>query len=776
MTGTRPGNLPAADETSFVGRHHAVADTLRMLGESRLVTLTGTGGVGKTRLALRIASMIAANPAEDYPDGVWVVWLTPLSKPEQIAAAVAEVLGFPFNSSVGVSFGILLERLSKLKLLLLFDNCERLADDVAGLVRRVLQAAPGVRMLATSRQTLQVPGERVLGVSPLDAGNDDPVASPEGTRYEAVQLLYDRARAVGIELCESDLPDAKRLCQLLDGIPLAIELAATRLRTMGIKDLVDKLALDERFSLLDTGTHYSQPHHSTLSAMISWSYDRCCPEQQQLWERLALFPASFRLEVAEKACSDATIAAENVAELLMSLVDQSMLVVEIRDGAARYRMLMTMRSFAKAKLRDRPEEAQLRLRFAEHYRDWAAELSSAVQSPHEIAWLQLIKAEMPSFLAASDIFLAEGKVHDAKRLAVALGQSRWGYALGRLHEARSLLERTLDAPTDEPHRLDIMGRMLLMTIGVSQGDHTMARARLAETIEISAQLGNPPDLESWILFSKALIMVYADSDPGAIAVLEQAQRLWLENAPSGSVYPARSFVPMAAVLVGPPDLAFQASEDDIARAHSTGSPIGLNWAKWCRGIAELKHGSAYRAIDVFVEVMTSQMSIGDMWGPTWSLDALAWAMVEVGRHEAAAVLMGAVRQWQQDTVGIMEVGIVHKLHSHWETIARARLGMAEFSAAAERGAAMSRPQVLAYAQEQAAVQDGRPIIPGGLTEREYEIAGLVAAAMTNKQIAEKLVVSVRTVDAHLASIRNRLGLVGAGSRVDISVWWGQQQQ
>ncbi|WP_394614533.1 LuxR C-terminal-related transcriptional regulator [Lentzea sp. JNUCC 0626] len=714
---------------------------------------------------------------EDFPDGIWEVLLTPLTQPEQIAASMADVLGFPFNSSQPVSVKILLERLSKLHLVLLLDNCEHLNDHVAGLVRRVLQAAPGVRILATSRQTLQVPGERVVSVWPLDAGNDSPTSNAEDVHYEAVQLLFDRAASVGIALCDSDRADAKHLCQLLDGIPLAIELAATRLRTMGIKDLVGKLAVDRRFTLLDIGTHYSQPHHSTLSAMISWSYDRCSPEQQMLWKRLSVFPDTFRLDVAEQVCSDDAIPVDTVADLLMALVDQSMLVADIRDGVARYRMLTTMRSFAEQKLREHGEreEARIRQAHAEHYRDWAVELSGSVQSPQEIAWLRLIWAEMPSFRAALDTFLNSGQAHEALRLEVALGQSRWGYALGQLGEARTRLERALDAQT-ELHRLQVMGISLLITIGVSQGDHEMVRARLAEASEICDRLDNPPDLKSWILFSKALIMTYADADPRAVDVVAEAQRLWLETAPPGSVYPARSFVPMCAALVGPPELAFKAADDDIERVRATGSPIGLNWARWCRGIAELKHGSAYCAIDTFIEALASQMEIGDLWGPTWSLDALAWALVEIGRHEPAAVLMGTVRQWQQDTVGIMEVGIVQKMHYHWETIALARLGEAEFAAASDRGAAMSRSQVLAYAQEQAAIREGRPSTPGGLSEREYEVARLVAAAMTNRQIAEKLFVSPRTIDAHLSSIRNKLGLAGVGSRVDISVWWGQNQQ
>lgn len=770
---TVPGNLPAADETSFVGRSRSVNHALRAFEESRLVTLTGAGGIGKTRLAYRIADEIAEQRAEDFPDGLWLVSLAELTKPELIAAHLAEVLEWTFNSAEPISLRILLDRLSKLRLLLLLDNCEHHTDDVAGLVRRVLQVAPGVRILATSRVPLQVPGEYVMMVGPLDTGNDDPFTSPPDTLYEAVQLLLDRAKSAGIELRDADRADATRLCQLLDGIPLAIELAAKRLRAMGIKDLLSKIEADGRFSILDAEMYRRPPQHSTLSATISESWEACTPAQQHLWDRLSVFQASFRLEDAEKVAADSTIPAEDVAGLLLALVDRSLVVADIRDGQARYRMLIPMRSYAEQKLRERGEETKIRQAHAEHYKAWAASLSGAVLSPHEVEWLQQVRVEMPSFREALDWFLTTGQEHQALELAVALSQSRWCYYLGQLHAGRVMLERALDAQT-EPHPLQVMGRTLLVTFGVSQGDHNMVRARIAEAADISAQLGSPPDLESWVLFGKALVMLYADADPRSIDVVMQAEQLWLSHAPKGSVYPARNFAAMCAAYLGEREFALRISNESLAAARKAGAPVGINWAVWCCGIAELNHGSAYRAIELFLEALTGGIELGDRWGPTWFTASLAWTFVEVGRFEQAAVLMGAVAEWQQDTVHIMDVGIVKEMHSRRETVARARLGSAEFCAATARGKSLSRNEVLAFAQEHAA--GSGPSIPGGLSEREYEIAGLVAAAMTNRQIADHLVISVRTVDAHLRTINSKLDFSGPGSRVEVGTWWGRQQR
>ncbi|MFI6100819.1 LuxR C-terminal-related transcriptional regulator [Lentzea sp. NPDC051213] len=759
-----PGNLQVEMDT-FVGRRCELADGRRLLEQTRLLTLTGPGGVGKTRLAQRLAAEAAQSGAEDCPQGVWMVSLAELTEAEQVAAHLSEVLGWAFNGSQPISLEILLGRLSKTRLTLVLDNCEHLADPVAGLVRRILQTAPGVRVLATSRAPLHVPGESLMSVPPLETGGDDlHPGAPDG-HCEAVQLLFERAKTAGAELCEDDRPDANRLCQLLDGIPLAIELAAKRLRTIGIKILVTKLAEDGRFGLLA----------GRLAAAISWSVDLCSDSERHLWDRLAVFAGSFTLGAAEAVCSDDTIPAADVAELLMGLVDQSMLVADICGGEARYRMLTPMRSFAERQLHVRGEEMQIRTAHAEHYRIWAASVASAVQSPREIEWLREIRREMPNFRAGMDWFLTSGQAHQALELAAALSQSRWGYYSGQLGEARLFLERALDAQT-EPHPLQVLSITLLATIGVCQGDHDMVRFRNAQADRLTAQLGDTPVLRSWVMFSQALLMLYADADPAAIEVFEQAQQLWLDHAPDGAVYPARSFGAMCAAYVGTAEYAVRVTDDSLARAEKTGAPLGINWARWCRGVAELNHGSPYRAIELILQTLTSWVELGDRWGPTWATEALAWCFVRVGRYEQAAVLMGAARQWQQDSVGLMDVGTVEQMHTASATVARAQLGRDEFAEATARGAAMTRQEILAFAQEHAVASSQRPGIPGGLTQREYKVAGLVAAGLTNADIGRKLFVSTRTIDTQVSSIYTKLDFHGVGSRTRLTTWWISEQQ
>ncbi|MFM9443771.1 ATP-binding protein [Streptomyces acidiscabies] len=313
------GNLPAA-LTAFVGRHRDLAEVRRRLGTTRLLTLTGMGGVGKTRLALEVA----AASATDFADGVWLVDLAPLRDPSLVANTVATALGGP-----GLGTGPVIDRLTAFLAprapLIVLDNREYLVDTCAELAHVLLSASPGLRVLTTSRQVLGIYGEHVFAVPPLEP--DD-----------AMELLRDRTNAVRPEFRISDGNRAMvlRLCEGLDGLPLAIELAAFRLRTLSVDEAVNRL--EDRFRLLANGSRVARPHQRTLRALIDWSHELCTPAERLLWHRLTVFSGDFGLDAAEAVCAGDGIGRDEVLDLLDQLVVQSIVLPTEREGLPRYRL------------------------------------------------------------------------------------------------------------------------------------------------------------------------------------------------------------------------------------------------------------------------------------------------------------------------------------------------------------------------------------------------------------------------------------------------------
>ena len=350
-----PGALPA-ELTSFVGRRHELAEIKRLLSVSRLVTLTGMGGVGKTRLALWAAAEIR----RAFPDGVWFVPLAELSDPGLLPNTIATALGLRTGGAVaGVA-----EYLEDKQLLLILDNCEHLVPACAVLAAKLLSATTGVSILATSRQVLRADGEQVLPVPPLEVPELD-----EPGHREAVTLFADRAAAVlpGFRLTAENRDVVRRICRRLDGIPLAIELAVVRLRVLSPEQILARL--DDRFRLLTTGSRTALPRRRTLEAAIDWSFELCTPAEQRVWAAVSVFTAGFDLDAAEAVCADEEIAAEDVLDLIAGMVDKS--IITRRNGTygrtAWFRMLETVREYGQAKLAESGHAEGVRVRHAAYY-------------------------------------------------------------------------------------------------------------------------------------------------------------------------------------------------------------------------------------------------------------------------------------------------------------------------------------------------------------------------------------------------------------------------
>jgi predicted ATPase len=353
-------NLPA-EVTGFVGRRAELAEARRLLGLARLVTLTGLGGVGKSRLAVQAAQEVARS----FPGGVWMAQLHDLEDPEQLGAEVCEILGLP-GKTARSPVGLLTDHLRDLRVLLLLDGVDHLVHPCALLADALLRACPFLHILVTSRQALDIPGEHLLVVPPM------PIPAPgepaSAARHESVALFAERAAATtGFELTDGNRHIVADLCARLDGIPLALELAAVRLRSMSIEQMIERL--DDRFCLLAGGRRSRPARHRTLRTALGWSHELCGTHERLLWARLSVFGGSFDLEAAERVCADERLPGKSILDVVSALVEKSIVIRDDAAGGVRYRLLDTVREYGAAWLDrlDGAEAGELRRRHLAHY-------------------------------------------------------------------------------------------------------------------------------------------------------------------------------------------------------------------------------------------------------------------------------------------------------------------------------------------------------------------------------------------------------------------------
>src|SRR6516225_12050058 len=408
------GNLPA-ELTSFVGRRGELAEVRRLLAGSRLVTLTGVGGVGKTRLAVRAA----AGLRRAFRDGVWLVQLDQLRDPALVAQAVAGALGLQDRAGYTPA-AMLAEYLAGRQLLLVLDNCEHLVDAAAKLADLLLRAAAELRVLATSREALTMTGETVLAVPPLpvpEAGQ--PLTAAELGVVPAVRLFAARAAQVvtGFAVTEANAAAVAGICRRLEGLPLAIELAAARTPVLSAEQIEARLG--DRLGLLTRGGRARPARQQTLRASIEWSYELCSPAERLLWARCSVFAGGFELDAAEDICADHRLAAGDVLDLLAALADKSILAVEHGEGVARYRLPEVLRECGQECLRESGEDTALRRR----HRDWHEQLARRADtgwlSPQMMDWTARLFREHANVSAAQDFCQAEpGEAEAGLRIAL----------------------------------------------------------------------------------------------------------------------------------------------------------------------------------------------------------------------------------------------------------------------------------------------------------------------------------------------------------------------
>jgi predicted ATPase len=671
-TGRTLGNIPL-ELTSFVGRHRELAEVQNALSSSRLVTLTGIGGVGKTRLALRIASDVRT----DFPDGVWLVELGELRDESMLVDVVTAILGVR-DQSARPPDEVLIEFLCTRQLLLVLDNCEQVVDAAAKLAETLLRACPQMRILATSREALGIAGEAVEPLSPLPCPDTYSEATGLGPGDDAVALFAERAAAAvpGFVLTTENMATITQICSRLDGLPLAIELAAARLRAMSPEQVLDRLA--DRFMLLTRGSRRAPTRQQTLAWSIGWSYDLCTPDEQQLWGRLSVFSGSFELQAAEEICGD-HMAAGAFLDLVSSLVDKSILLRSEEHGMVRLRLLETVRDYARKRLEQTGEYLQLRRRHCAWYRQLAHDAVAGWFSARQFQWLDRVQRELPNLREALDFSIFEGG-QDALDFVADLYE--FWFLRGPFSEARRWLDRGLAAAPNEPTTARARAVYAACMIASTQGDLAAATTRVAEGRELVRQTADP-STRAAVALGDGFTAITAGQLDHACECLQDA--LDDRNNPT-ALATALLTLGWAQELRGQSAPALASYEKALALSKSHGESMYRMLALVSMGVATWRYGDGDHAIRLIRESLDLARVVNDRRTAAYCLETLAWIAGEADRPRAAAVMMGAAGGLAH-AVGSTSVPFAHLVVHHDECESRARLalGADEFDVAHQEG-------------------------------------------------------------------------------------------
>jgi predicted ATPase/DNA-binding SARP family transcriptional activator len=718
---------------SFVGREEELTAVARLLEQARLVTLTGPGGVGKSRLANEVARAVR----DRYPDGVHMVELAAIRQGGDVGDAVARWLGVTLGHHATISDAIVAALANRTALLVL-DNCEFVLSGVADLVRQVLHQCPGVSVLATSREPLMLHGEHRWPVPPLPVPEaQDSVADHQNA---ALRLFCDRAAAAhpGFAPSPDDLATIAEVCRRLDGLPLAIELAAARITALSPAALASRL--HERFRVLTDGPHGREGRHRTLQSVIDWSYDLLDPDQADLFDRMSVFVGRVELEAAEAVCPGDGLDENAVAGLLAGLVDRSMLTaVEGPDAKRRYGMLETLREYAAAGLAARGMTDRIRRAHAGYFVALAEEAAHGVSGRDEAHWIDRIEANFADVRAAQTWAAAAGNIDLAVRLTTALGD----YAHHRLHHEIATWARTLTATTGverHPRGGTLFGL-------AAQGASNHGELETAEQLAHSGiRLAGSPDAPEALrpLEALAAVNLYRGELDEAARYGEAAGAVaTVRDAPTHIVF-GRLHTVLARLYADDVDNAAGLAEELLRMAHDIGNPTTTAWACYALGeslldrdaeqalamleeavslsrevnarfvegvalvsLTTLRARSDEPAVELaaFRRLLDHWSAVGD-WTHLWvTLRNLAMLFARLGRQRPAAILYGAASSAQhaapvfgQDAARLDETA----------TVLRNRMGDDAFASAVAEGSVLSDDEALAFAREHLTLIESAP--------------------------------------------------------------------
>ncbi|WP_405847492.1 ATP-binding protein [Streptomyces sp. NBC_01518] len=750
--------------SSFVGRRQETAEVKRLVAAHRLVSLTGTGGVGKTRLVLHAVPRLE----RAFADGVHIVQLAGVRDASLVPLALIEALNIR-DVSGRSPVRVLVDHLQDRESLLVLDNCEHLADACARLVETLLAETAAVRVLATSRHPLDVTAQHVLEVQPLATPTPgEPLPPKPALEYPALALFADRAAAVlpGFALTTANQDAVAALCRRLDGLPLAIELAAVRMRALGVQQLLERL--DRRYRLLadSTGGDETLARHRTLRAAVDWSHDLCTREEQTVWARASAFAGSFDLGAAEEVCAGPGLDRDELVDAVAGLVDKSLLV---RDGDAvhaRYRMLESIRQYGLDRLREDGAGAEEAAR--RRVRDWCLDFVEECEErwfgPDQPELVRRLHAESDLIRSAFEFCLnTPGELRAGLKLAGHL----WffWFATGALVEGRYWLERLLAAaPEPSVARARALWALALMLL--SQGNAGRAAPLVEEARELALRLGDEAEV-AHTFFGRGGALLISGDYTRARAVYEEALALPPREGESMSLVGFK-YVELAHVLAiqGEFDRAMALCEEFRQVCLTYGEQWIHSYLLRILAFAEWAKGDQVAARVHARECLRLKRAVGDVFGIGMTLELLAAVNAREGEGRSAAVLLGAAKRiWQDAHVALDRTPSHGPVRTEAEDGARALLGDG-FKCAYREGLDLTSDHAVAYALGERESAP-RPVLDSPLTRRETEVAELIAEGLTNQQIADRLVVALRTAEGHVERILSKLGFT---SRSQVAVW------
>lgn len=685
-TGRRTlGNLPL-ELTSFIGRRSELSKVTSALSKSRLVTLTGIGGIGKTRLALRAAGEARA----DFTGGVWFADLSEVRDGSRPVDAVAAIFGLRDESGRSLQ-AMLVEFLSTRQLLLVLDNCEQAVDAVAKLAETLLRACPELRILATSIEHLGIGGELMLPLSPLACRDAD--AEPRQDALpdsDAVALFAERAAAAvpGFALTDDNRTTVARICSQLDGLPLAIELAAARLRVMSPAQILERLA--DRYALLTHGSRGAPTRQQTLRCSIGWSYDLCTAAEQQLWGQLSVFAGSFELEAAEGICADG-LDPGDLVDLMSSLVEKSILIRAEFKGVVRFRFLETLREYGRTQIGKTHEYAQLRRRHADWYRQLVRDAAAEWVSAHQVSWIDRLERDLVNVREALEFMVPEDS---GTALGMAAALSPFWVSRGLLGEGRRWLDRTLAAAPREPTAQRVEALYYATLLAGLQGDPPAGAARARELQALVEQVPDPM-AHRLAHIADGFTALFGGDLSHACEILENAV---------GAGGDLRREVDTLLVLAwarelrGDLDEALAVNQKALALLESHGESVYRSYALWATGIAKWREGDRDEGAKLLERGLRLARELNDRRTAASCIEALAWIAGDADQPRRAVVMIAAAEALGQAVHS--SVVVFPKLLEHeadCERHAHDALSAEEYDSARRRGSSMGFGEAVAYA-------------------------------------------------------------------------------
>lgn len=747
--------------TSFVDRRTETAKARALLSTTRLVTLTGIGGVGKTRLALRIA----AKTQRSFSGGVRLVELAQLRDATLLTSVVASSLGIQDRSTTPL-LEVLAEFLAQRELLLVLDNCEQVVEAVARLAEFLLRMCPGLTILATSREAIGIGGEAVLLVPPLPVPDPDH-QSRGALSNDAVKLFVDRGAGVvpGFEFAEENKIAIASICRQLDGHPLSIELAAARLRAISPEQILARLS--ERYALLTRGSRDAPSRQQTLRMCIDWSYDLCTPVEQMVWAQLSVFSGGFELGAAEQVCGG-NLTSTELLDAVTSLVDKSILVREESAATVRFRMLETIRDYGLQKAQEAGESEYIELR--RRHLDWCQSLALTAEaewiSPKQIDLITTLTREQPNLRDALEFSVSESP-EVGTRITAALF-SFW-LCQGAITEGRQWLGRFREYHTGSTTLDRVKAIHAGTLLAAVQGDLRVSAA-LVEDGRMLAHQTTDPAVHAYIHHAYGYLALFTENLAASRSEFEKAVAMFAEQGNLSFQVTAMLNLGLTLELLDESEVAIEYYERALAVTEERGETVYRSYVLWALAIAVWRRDDRDRAARLLKEALRLGRKINDRLNAGMCMQALSWVALDDKDARRAAVLMGASEAVTRSVGGTAVVvpGLT-VFQDVCERTVRNTLGERVFGESRSKGAALGFRGAVDFAlgEQRTPSRAATTDAPAGPTKRELEVADLIAEGLTNKEIAARLVISPRTAQGHVEHLLVKLGFT---SRAQVAGW------